>query len=61
MDERGMSDLPDRTAQAIANEVHKTVARALFGMERNPDRRWWQVWKPRWVRLSELQCFEVMR
>lgn len=31
-----------------------------YGMERNPDRRWWQVWKPRWVAMDQLQCFEVI-
>lgn len=26
---------------------------------RNPSRRWWQVWKPRFVPTEELQRFTV--
>ena len=33
----------------------------MIGMERNPDRRWWQVWKPRWVAMTDAQCREIVR
>lgn len=37
----------------------KLTIAGIHGMERNPDRRWWQLWKPRWLVMSELQCFEI--
>lgn len=35
-----------------------TIA-GVYPLYRNPDRRWWQVWKPRWVREGFLQTFKV--
>lgn len=51
----------EEAARAKSVKVGDTFTIAgIYGMGRNHARRWWQVWKPRWVRLSELQCFEVM-
>lgn len=32
----------------------------MFGMERNPARRFWQVWKPRWVEMSPEQMRKLV-
>lgn len=33
----------------------------LYRMVPNPDRRWWQFWKPRLVKkANELQMFKVV-
>jgi hypothetical protein len=37
-----------------------TIA-GVYGMERNPNRRWWQFWRPRCFAVSELQIFTVVR
>lgn len=27
---------------------------------RNPSRKWWQFWKPRWIMSGELQRYRVL-
>jgi hypothetical protein len=31
------------------------------GNKRNPDRWWFQFWKPKWVRHEDLKQFRVVR
>jgi hypothetical protein len=40
----------------VGDEV--TIAGCLV-LVRNPDRRWWQFWKPRMIMSGELQRFRV--
>lgn len=35
-----------------------TIA-GVYSQVRNPERQWWQFWKPRMVASSELARFEV--
>jgi hypothetical protein len=38
----------------------KVTISGCYARVRNPDRKWWQLWKPRMVTTKELQQFTVV-
>ena len=59
---RGGPHLPQDTGRGKSVSMKQGDTYTFAGvyiLKPNPDRKWWQVWKPRLVATPDLQTFQV--